>query len=137
MPQQTDFAKRTRLCRVSTQLTGRKVRVAGRLLTYDLGSGLAVLLDGPHGLLVDLTLVLDAKSNDWAHERLTTVTAIGHLEALDVPLQSQIGPTHSVACKISQHLILRAILVVASSDLDLGLWNAVLMEEEEEEKRSE
>jgi hypothetical protein len=33
---------------------------------------------------------------------------------------------------ISQHLILRAILLVPTPDLDLGLWHAVVMEEEEE-----
>lgn len=43
-----------------------------------------MLLDGSYGLLVDTTLVLDAKSNDWALERLTTVMVIGHLEESDV-----------------------------------------------------
>lgn len=55
-----------------------------RLLTYDIESGIGVLLDGSNGLLVDISLVLDAKSNDWAHERLATITAIGHLEESDV-----------------------------------------------------
>ena len=39
-----------------------------------------MILDGAYGVLVDITLVLDAKSNDWTHERLTMVMAIGHLE---------------------------------------------------------
>ena len=43
-----------------------------------------MILDGSYGLLVDITLVLDTKSNEWAHERLTMVMVIGHLEESDV-----------------------------------------------------
>ena len=55
-----------------------------RLLTYDVESGLAVVLDGFYGLLVDITLVLDSRSKGWAHERMTTIMAIGDLEETDV-----------------------------------------------------
>lgn len=40
-------------------------------------------------------------------------------------------PMHSPIFKISQHLILRAILVVSTPDLDLRLWNAVLEEDQD------
>lgn len=51
------------------------------------------------------------------------------------PLRCQIRPSHySAAFTISERLILRAILVVSAPDLDIGLWNAILVEEEEEEK---
>ncbi len=55
-----------------------------RVLTYDIASGLLVLLDGNDGLYVDVTLALDSRSSLWATERLSTVMAIGVLEHSDV-----------------------------------------------------
>lgn len=55
-----------------------------RVLTYDIASGLVVLLDGNDGLYVDVTLALDSRSSLWATERLSTVMAIGNLEHSDV-----------------------------------------------------
>lgn len=37
------------------------------------------------------------------------------------------------ALKISEELVLRAILVVPSPDLDLALWNSVVADEEEDD----
>ena len=37
--------------------------------------------------------------------------------------------------KISEELVLRAILVVPSPDLDLALWNSVLADEEDDRER--
>ncbi len=48
-----------------------------------------------------------------------------------VPLQRPIVPVHSSTFKISHYLILRAILVVSTPDLDLRLWNTVLEEDED------
>jgi len=103
MPQQTDSASRTRLCKISDDLVGRKLRVAGRLncvlrslhgyvltealyrvLSYDFTTGLIVLVDGANGLLVDISLSLDSQTSVWARDRLSTIMAIGDLEHSEV-----------------------------------------------------
>ncbi|KAF8967885.1 hypothetical protein BDZ97DRAFT_1655840 [Flammula alnicola] len=80
MPQQTDSAPRKTLRKIDNTLEGQKLRVAGRVLSYDVATGLIVLIDGGHGLLVDVCLSLDGQSRSWATERLSTIMAIGHLE---------------------------------------------------------
>ncbi|KDR75764.1 hypothetical protein GALMADRAFT_248448 [Galerina marginata CBS 339.88] len=84
MPQQPETAVRARLCKIDDSYEGKKVRVAGRVLTYDVATGLATVIDGKHGLLVNMFLSLDSQSRLWATERLSTIIAIGHLERADV-----------------------------------------------------
>ncbi|CAA7259066.1 unnamed protein product [Cyclocybe aegerita] len=134
MPQQTDSAARTRLCRITKDLKGQKVRVAGRVLTYDVATGLIILIDEEHALLVDVSLALDSQSREWVPERLSTIMVIGDLERTDDPLTAPPMPTRSPALKMDRRHVLRAILVVPSPDLDLSLWNAVLKEDEEEKE---
>ncbi|KAF9526591.1 hypothetical protein CPB83DRAFT_794417 [Crepidotus variabilis] len=132
MPQQPASATRIKLCDINSDLIGRKLRVAGRVLSYDVNTGLIVLVDGKEAVLVDISLALDFHSKVWATDRLSTIMAIGDLESSDAPLEipSTASP-HVLALKISNQLVLRAILVIPSPNLDLGLWKAVLDEEEE------
>ncbi|KAJ3487815.1 hypothetical protein NLJ89_g11678 [Agrocybe chaxingu] len=158
MPQQTSSAARTLLSRITKDLNGQKLRVAGRVLTYDVATGLIILIDDEHALLVDVSLALDSQSREWVPERLSTIIVIGDLERTDVggitygyvldadlyiliclfspaaqdPLTAPPMPTRSPALKMDRRHVLRAILVVPSPDLDLSLWNAVLKEDEEE-----
>ncbi|PPQ65674.1 hypothetical protein CVT26_000306 [Gymnopilus dilepis] len=128
MPQQTDSATRTRICRVGDFEAGQKLRLAGRVLSYDVKTGLIILVDEKHGLLVDVILSLDQnQSRLWATERLSTVIAM--------PLTIPAVPSYAPPIEIDQNLVLRAILLVPSPDLDLNLWNAVLMEEENEDRQ--
>ncbi|KAF8897065.1 hypothetical protein CPB84DRAFT_1710051 [Gymnopilus junonius] len=131
MPQQTETATRTRICKVADLPEGQKVRVAGRVLSYDVESGLIILIEGRHGLLIDSLLSLDNQSSLWATERLSTVIALGRLEYPTVRLKVPTIPSHAHPIKVNENLVLRAILILPAPDLDLKLWNAVLIEEEE------
>lgn len=116
------------------------------MLSYDAETGLIILIEGKHGLLIDILLSLDSQSLLWATERLSTVITIGRLEhskvsifadqynascryGLQTPLKLPAVPSHVPSIEINQNLVLRAILLVPSPDLDLDLWNAVLTEE--------
>ncbi|PPQ93812.1 hypothetical protein CVT25_013521 [Psilocybe cyanescens] len=131
MPQQPESAARIRICKVDETMVDKKIRVAGRVIAYNSHTGLAVLLDGKFGLLVDTDLSLDEESSDWATERLATVVTMGHLERSEQPLAVPLMPAHAPPVAINRELVLRAILIVRSPDLDLKLWNSVLEEEEE------
>lgn len=126
MPQQPDSATPTRLCSINESLLGQKLRIAGRVLSYDVLTGLFVLLDNDKAVMVDVSMALDDKSKLWATERLSTVIVLGHLErtedltVLQLPRRIQ----------INGHLVIRALLVVPCMDLNLALWNAVVAEGE-------
>ncbi|KAF9024839.1 hypothetical protein BDZ89DRAFT_954413 [Hymenopellis radicata] len=76
MSQLPDSALPTSLADVKDSLVGRKLRVAGRLLSYDAITGTIIIVDGTIGLLVDVTSCLDS----WVRERLGTVMVIGDLQ---------------------------------------------------------
>ena len=98
MPQQTDPATRTGICKINKSLVGEKLRVAGkfvlslnmpfemyfrwisRVFFYDVVTGFIVLLDKANGLLVVVSRALDGQSRLWATERLSVIMVIGHLE---------------------------------------------------------
>ncbi|KAF8806457.1 hypothetical protein BYT27DRAFT_7140997, partial [Phlegmacium glaucopus] len=130
MPQQTDPATRTRICKVNESLAGEKVRVAGKVFCYDVVTGLIVLLDKTNGLLVDTSNALDGQSGLWATERLSTIMVIGQLERSSTPLPM---PTNIPSFRLNNHVVLRAILVIPATELDLDMWNAVLKDEESEQ----
>ncbi|KAF9474551.1 hypothetical protein BDN70DRAFT_815524 [Pholiota conissans] len=135
MPQQPDSATRKSLNTIDDSLEGRKLRVAGRVLAYDAPTGLVVLIDKGHGLLVDVELSLGdgAESAVWVTERLSTIMVIGHLERTPAPLPMPAAmPANAGRVKLNRKLVLRAILVVPTPDLDLALWNSVLQDEERE-----
>lgn len=46
------------------------------------------------------------------------------------------GDGKAPSLKISEELVLRAILVVPSPDLDLALWNSVVADEEDDKAAS-
>lgn len=56
----------------------------GRVLSYDVQTGIVVLIDGGYGLFVDVLLCLDGQSWTWATERLSTIIALGQLERAKV-----------------------------------------------------
>ncbi|KAF4620625.1 hypothetical protein D9613_000788 [Agrocybe pediades] len=113
MPQQTDSALRTRLCRIADRDVQEKVRVAGRVLYYEAKSAMLTLIDGHQGLLVDTSLALDSQSHLWASERLSTVIVIGRIDKVQKALKLPPKP-------------------IPSPELDLEMWNSVLEEEERE-----
>ncbi|EDR08807.1 uncharacterized protein LACBIDRAFT_296251 [Laccaria bicolor S238N-H82] len=96
MPQQPDSATPTRLCSINESLLGQKLRIAGRVLSYDVLTGLFVLLDNDKAVMVDVSMALDDKSKLWATERLSTVIVLGHLERTEVKLTSMTAKTEDV-----------------------------------------
>ncbi|KAH7913929.1 hypothetical protein BJ138DRAFT_1145055 [Hygrophoropsis aurantiaca] len=59
MPQQVDHAALITLDNLDENDVGRKLRVAGRMLTYDSESAIVLLYEAPHALLVDVALCVD------------------------------------------------------------------------------
>lgn len=135
MPQQTDPAARTRICKINESLAGEKLRVAGKVFFYDVVTGFIVLLDKSNGLLVDISGALDGQSKLWVTERLSIIMVIGHLERSNAstPFSILPTPTNIPSFRLNDDVVLRAILVIPAADLDLDMWNAVLEEEESEQ----
>ncbi|KIK09148.1 hypothetical protein K443DRAFT_671644 [Laccaria amethystina LaAM-08-1] len=127
MPQQPDSATPTRVCGINESLLGQKLRIAGRVLSYDVLTGLFVLLDNDKAVMVDVSMAIDDKSKLWATERLSTVIVLGHLEGTE---QDHTVPQLPRRIQIHRHLVIRALLVVPCMDLNLALWNAVVAEGE-------
>ncbi|KAJ8077316.1 hypothetical protein PM082_001746 [Marasmius tenuissimus] len=136
MPQQTDEGVPVRIASVSKHgetLVGRKLRLAGRNMCYDENTGYLVLFDNGIGVLVDISLPLEREGVFlWVKESYSPLEAIGYLEKCNEDLPVPTMPPHATAPEIDTHLILRAILIVPSSDLSLDIWNSVVEEMEAE-----
>ncbi|KAG6876245.1 hypothetical protein C0992_000371 [Termitomyces sp. T32_za158] len=146
MSQQTSAAKLVRLKSVNESMTGQKLRLVGRLLSYDSTSGVVLLVDEDHAVLVDVTFCVDGGMGGWVRERLGKVMVVGHLEAVPVPVrrinmwclrvlisyQHRVQeeelpiptlPTFSPAPVVDPALVVRAVLVEPSEELDLDGWH--------------
>ena len=98
MPQQTAHATPTRIASLGQSMVGSKVRVAGRsalksesvarlvnvfvyrILSYEPTTGLALLLDGEQGIIIDVSLCIDHNSSSWTRERLSLAMVVGYVE---------------------------------------------------------
>ncbi|ESK97048.1 hypothetical protein Moror_6405 [Moniliophthora roreri MCA 2997] len=136
MPQQTDEGVPVRIATLGTHhesLVGRKLRIAGRNMSYDVDTGFLILLDDSVGVLVDISLALERERTfPWMKERFSPVEVLGYLEHSDEELVVPAIPPHASAPEVDTHLVLRAIVVVPSSDLSLEVWNNVVTEMEVE-----
>lgn len=123
---------------------GRKLRVAGRMLTYDPATALVLLSFSSHGLLVDVSLVIDpdavlssAKwggtldSNvdyNWMHERKAWVWVMGWLERSEQDLRIPEPPPYTSPLDVDPMIVLKALNVTPARDLDVvGLRSALAM----------
>ncbi|KIM92027.1 hypothetical protein PILCRDRAFT_810024 [Piloderma croceum F 1598] len=133
MPQQTEPATPTRLSAIGKDHTGCKLRVTGRMLSYDSMTALVLLQDEDTALLIDVSLCVDPKSSGrWIRERKDIVTAIGYLERSPTQLTIPDLPPYSAAPDIDPALVLRALLVQpVFPDVDMKLWNDVAQEHED------
>jgi len=85
MPQSDDFAVICPLSAVNFSLIGRKVRVAGKILSYDPITHLLLLAQHPHGVLVDMKLCLDpSQSLNYLRENKGTLMVMGSLDQTPV-----------------------------------------------------
>ncbi|KAG7098711.1 hypothetical protein E1B28_000624 [Marasmius oreades] len=86
----------------------------------------------------DISVVLEEERVlSWVQECFSPVEVFGYLEQCDVSFVKQPTVTHKIVPhasppEIDTHLILRAILIVPSSDLSLDVWNSVVEELEVE-----
>ncbi|KAJ7091259.1 hypothetical protein C8R44DRAFT_417154 [Mycena epipterygia] len=110
---------------IGPDLLGKKLRVAGQALAYDAHTGLALLRSRNVAVMLDATQCVSAwAGRDWVGEHLCTVTAVGYLERAPTGLRVPALPLHFPATRIEEGLVLRALLVVARPELDMGLWRA-------------
>ncbi|KAL4074198.1 hypothetical protein V8B97DRAFT_725237 [Scleroderma yunnanense] len=142
MPQQVDSAKVMMLDCITEDDIGRKLRVAGRMLTYDPESALVLLHDARSALLVDVTLCIDTeallslsdapKNRDidhrWALERKGYVWVIGHLERVEDQMPIPILPAYLAPPDIDPSLVMRAVIVAPAKDLNTTQLRAALAE---------
>ncbi|KAI6011585.1 hypothetical protein EDC04DRAFT_2764687, partial [Pisolithus marmoratus] len=102
MPQQVEHATVVMLDSIREHDVGRKLRVAGRMLTYDPESALVLLHDASSALLVDASLCIDLEAmhsifnspsersknpnvdHSWVLQRKSYVWVVGYLERADV-----------------------------------------------------
>ncbi|KAF8345947.1 hypothetical protein F5887DRAFT_964242 [Amanita rubescens] len=126
MPQQTAHAIPTRIRSLDQNAVGRKVRVAGRILSYEPTSGLAILLDGEQGIIVDVSLCVDRSSSSWTRERLCLAMVVGYVETTPMEVAIPTIPAHAPAPRIDGRMVVRAVLVTGCADLELDVWNAAI-----------
>ncbi|KAG6918708.1 hypothetical protein DXG01_012193 [Tephrocybe rancida] len=135
MPQQPDPAKVVRIRSVNELLLGKKLRLAGRLLSYDSTTGLILLLEGDQALLVDVSLCVDYWAGHWVRDRFGMIRVIGYLEAAPEELPIPTLPTYAPAPAIDPTLVIRALVVEQpETDFDISLWNAAIEENERMER---
>ncbi|KAF8622763.1 hypothetical protein AX15_006850 [Amanita polypyramis BW_CC] len=131
MRQQTEHAVPTRVETVDQNAVGRKLRLVGRVLSYEPTTGMALLLDGEQGLILDVSLCVDHYSSSWTRERLCLVMVVGHLETspllhVQTDLPIPIIPAHAPTPRLDPRLVLQAVLVTQCADLDVNLWNTAI-----------
>ncbi|KAF8135791.1 hypothetical protein EV363DRAFT_1159233 [Boletus edulis] len=130
MPQQVDNATIVMLDRISEDDIGRKLRVAGRMLTYDAETTLVLLQDASNALLVDASLCVDADvpsakdrkiGHGWALERKSYVWVVGYLERVDTELPIPMLPAYLPPPDINPSLVMRAVIIApVTKDFSTG-----------------
>ncbi|KAI6036938.1 hypothetical protein BKA83DRAFT_1135268 [Pisolithus microcarpus] len=144
MPQQVEHATVMRLDSITEDHVGRKLRVAGRMLTYDPESAHVLLHDASSALLVDASLcinlevmhsVFDSSSDrsknpnvdhSWALQRKSYVWVVGYLERADDQLPIPILPAYLPAPDINPSIFMRALIISPAKDLDTVRLHAAL-----------
>jgi hypothetical protein len=67
----------------NSHLHGRKVRIAGRMVSYDSSTALLLMQDGAAAVLVDARICLHATS-DWVRESGSVLVIVGDLDQVEV-----------------------------------------------------
>jgi len=115
-----DSATPTKIASIDQSLVGRKLRVAGRMVSF--GENVMLVVDGDMGVLVDIRLCT-GNSAEWGRERKGVVMVIGYLERVQTPLPIPPVPPYAAIPAVDRCLVLDALLVTATADLDLAEWN--------------
>jgi len=124
MPQQPESASPIAIGAIDRKHASHKLRVAGRVLCYDADTATLTLADGNIALFVDVSLCVSAtRPMGWLWETNSIAVALGHLERVLRPLPLPTLPMNAPNVVVDPRLILRAIVLNHSPDLDLDLWN--------------
>ncbi|KAH6913994.1 hypothetical protein BKA70DRAFT_650882 [Coprinopsis sp. MPI-PUGE-AT-0042] len=123
-----EHATPTKISDLKHPLIGKKLRIAGRFLSYDAIAGSIVLLEGKgrYAVYIDISAAVDDRFSEWVNDRLTTLIVIGYLESSNEPAERSDLPAGVEMVDASNSLQLRALLVVPAQDLDLKLWDRVI-----------
>ncbi|KAI9572253.1 hypothetical protein HD554DRAFT_2015619 [Boletus coccyginus] len=127
MPQQVENATIVMLDRICEDDIGRKLRIAGRMLTYDAETTLVLLHDASNALLVDASLCVNADAlisvpstkerrgrqmgHRWGLERKSYVWVVGYLERVDSELPIPMLPAYLPPPDIDPSLVVRAVII--------------------------
>ncbi|KAJ6499171.1 hypothetical protein C8R45DRAFT_981409 [Mycena sanguinolenta] len=113
----------TRLDAVAADKLGTKLRLAGQLLAFDAQTEVILLWERDVAVLVDASNCVSPWTQ-WVKERLCTIQVVGYLEHAPADLRVPLLPDHFplVAPRVDERLILRAVLAVATRELDLDVW---------------
>ena len=156
MPQQTDSAQLAALGDINQAYEGRKLRVAG-ILSFEVPTSgtLAILRDPtaarskPVAILVDLSICIASPNPPrLLRESRTAVTVLGHLESTteEVSGKSQVSQRRLNSSTLQErsfvsslfngilsdpNIILRAVLVLDSQDLNFVAWNKAIRTREQ------
>ncbi|EJD03265.1 uncharacterized protein FOMMEDRAFT_168276 [Fomitiporia mediterranea MF3/22] len=125
-----ESAKPVPISSLNASLVNEKLRTAGILLSYDHEHQLLIVHDGAnHACLIDTSLILDSMlALPGLRENKTVVSVIGYLEHVEGGLPIPIIPAFVDAPVIDPTLIVRAILVTPTPDLNLGYWEHAIMQ---------
>ncbi|KAH8828508.1 hypothetical protein DL96DRAFT_1603537 [Flagelloscypha sp. PMI_526] len=124
MPPPLESARPTLLNDLSSLSLGRKVRVAGRLSSYDPKTCTFILLDKTSSILVDASLCVNPFASHWVRIDRGILEVIGRIEAQeDSDSEPEDAPTESNS---NSSRVLKAILVLPRPDLQLDLWESSL-----------
>ncbi|KAG8967713.1 hypothetical protein FRC03_009406 [Tulasnella sp. 419] len=125
MPQQPDSAKPVRISSISRSLVGAKLRVVGRMLSYNPEACTVLLVHFPHAVLVDISICLDPKAGLYfMQEEQQQLMIMGYLEELPAQMELPALPYYvDSPPEVNSRLILRAILVKEVPDLNLAEWD--------------
>ncbi|KAI6151199.1 hypothetical protein BKA82DRAFT_4353057 [Pisolithus tinctorius] len=131
MPQQVEHATVMTLDSITEHDVGRKLRVAGRMLTYDPESALVLLHDASSALLVDATLCLDLEAmhsiTTGPYNAKATVWVVGYLERAEDELPIPMLPAYLTLLLISiPRSLFSALIISPAKDLDIVRLRAAL-----------
>ncbi|CAL1707765.1 unnamed protein product [Somion occarium] len=116
----------TKLSEIPQKNIPLKVRVAGRVSSYDVKSATMVLRDEDESVLIDISLCLDPfKSYSWLRETNAPVMVVGYLERVPVSRKTR---TKGQLLDSTKDIILRALLVREANDLQFSLWYQAIEE---------
>ncbi|TNY24587.1 hypothetical protein DMC30DRAFT_413194 [Rhodotorula diobovata] len=103
-----------------------RVRLVGRVIAYDPEHALALLADGPHGVVVDLSLVL-FHQGPAAPRPKDRLMLTGELVLREAPLplpevDSSLPPTSTTSPEVDPRVVLVAERSQQCEELDMERW---------------